>query len=395
MNLIFITEARFNKGVDNVIYSANGSYGVKLWNRYLSKFDRITVIARVKITKDNYPKEFIAESSKVNFIELPYFVGVIGLLKNLLRIVKVFYFTIRSNKDSSYILRVPGFLGSFASIILYYYKIPYAIEVVGDPWDVFSKGTINHPLRVVLRIFSTFSLKMVAKRTSAALYVTKSKLQKRYPVSTGVYTTNASNVDIKVTGKSTQINDLNSRINLIAIGSLSQMYKAPDIVLKAMQVLVHQHRLNIHLLWLGDGYYRSEMINVANDYNLGNNVNFIGNIESGEPVKQYLLSSDIFIHAARTEGLPRALIEAMSVGLPCIGTNVGGIPELLDSKAMVRSNNYVELVEKILLFINDKALRMNQSAFNKNKAMDFDAPKLTYIREQFYNEILNLSKQKH
>ena len=47
------------------------------------------------------------------------------------------------------------------------------------------------------------------------------------------------------------------------------------------------------------------------------------------------------------EGMPRALIEAMSRGLPCIGSNVGGIPELLDENSMFTKKKVKEIADHI------------------------------------------------
>jgi glycosyltransferase involved in cell wall biosynthesis len=49
----------------------------------------------------------------------------------------------------------------------------------------------------------------------------------------------------------------------------------------------------------------------------------------------------------RQEGSPRALLEAMARGLPCVGSNIGGIPELLPDKYILKSEDYVALAMKI------------------------------------------------
>jgi len=47
---------------------------------------------------------------------------------------------------------------------------------------------------------------------------------------------------------------------------------------------------------------------------------------------EILTSSDIFLLPSHWEGCPASLLEAMSIGLPCIATNVGGIPEIITDK---------------------------------------------------------------
>jgi len=41
---------------------------------------------------------------------------------------------------------------------------------------------------------------------------------------------------------------------------------------------------------------------------------------------------DVFVLSSVAEGMPRVILEAMAAGVPCIGTNVGGIPEVICNK---------------------------------------------------------------
>lgn len=85
-------------------------------------------------------------------------------------------------------------------------------------------------------------------------------------------------------------------------------------------------------------------------------IRFMGHV-TGDPVRQILDSSDLFVLPSRTEGLPRALIEAMARGLPCIGSAVGGIPELIDTSEMVPPGDPAALAAKIQEVLKDP-LRM-------------------------------------
>jgi glycosyltransferase involved in cell wall biosynthesis len=60
-------------------------------------------------------------------------------------------------------------------------------------------------------------------------------------------------------------------------------------------------------------------------------------------VGEYLKDSDIFVLPSRAEGLSNSLLEAMSYGLPCITTNVGGNAELLrqDGNRKISAGEYV------------------------------------------------------
>ncbi|ELS5699207.1 glycosyltransferase family 4 protein, partial [Escherichia coli] len=50
-----------------------------------------------------------------------------------------------------------------------------------------------------------------------------------------------------------------------------------------------------------------------------------------QKLKEYYLSSDIYVHLSKEEGFCLTILEAASFGLPCVGTNVGAIPEIISS----------------------------------------------------------------
>ena len=68
---------------------------------------------------------------------------------------------------------------------------------------------------------------------------------------------------------------------------------------------------------------------------------------------------DVFVLSSLAEGLPRALLEAMASGTPCIGTSVAGVPEILDGDKYgftVPSKDEDRLAEAML-----KLARMSES----------------------------------
>src|SRR5580692_10739342 len=79
-------------------------------------------------------------------------------------------------------------------------------------------------------------------------------------------------------------------------------------------------------LWIvGDGPLEASLRKLTNDLRLNESVTFFG--EQGE-VSPFLLAADLFVSSSLTEGLPVSLLEAMSVGLPAVVTDVGGMGEI-------------------------------------------------------------------
>lgn len=386
--LIFVTEARFIKGKDNRVYG-DAAFKYSLWQRYLASFDEVYIMARVK--KDvNYvsDKKYISSGDGVTFIELPYYVGALGFLKKYFALKKKIKKEIQNLSRCKFLCRIPGNISNLVIDELLAQNRKYALEVVGDPDDVFAPGTINHPFRAYFRKTSILSLRKNIQMAGAVLYVTKNTLQKKYPPDSQAYNTFASNVKLEsefIPNNPKSWED-KKNIQIVSIGSLEQMYKAPDILVESIKLLNDRNDISFNLKWLGDGLYIKNIIQLAHNFEIRDKIEIVGNVDK-EEVYDYLNNSDLFVLASRTEGLPRAVIEAMSVGLPIVGTNVGGIPELLESKVLVEKNNAKELADKIFSIVTNKKLYEEQAKRNFKESKLYSEGILNKKRTEFYNYI--------
>jgi glycosyltransferase involved in cell wall biosynthesis len=172
-------------------------------------------------------------------------------------------------------------------------------------------------------------------------------------------------------------------LRLILVGSLAQLYKAPDILLKAMHSCI-ESGLDLHLTVVGEGMYRSQLEALASDLGMANRVVFVGQLLAGTPVRQQLDKAHLFVLASRVEGLPRAMIEAMARGLPCIGSSVGGIPELLPSECLVRPGDVRDLAIKIKAVARDPVRLKAMAARNLGVARQYQEHFLRLPRLEFY-----------
>lgn len=78
-------------------------------------------------------------------------------------------------------------------------------------------------------------------------------------------------------------------------------------------------------------------------------------------ISTYLHASDIYVQTSRYEGLPLALMEATSVGLPIVATKVGGIPEIAQqnrNSLLFTSEDYQMLADNLALLLHDNDLRI-------------------------------------
>lgn len=118
------------------------------------------------------------------------------------------------------------------------------------------------------------------------------------------------------------------RPTLIAVGRLAEQKAYPDL-LAAMTKVVSDHPL-AHLLIAGDGPDRPNLEALVAELGLQRSVTLLG---VRDDVGRLLQASDLFVMSSLWEGLPLALLEAMSVGLPVVATQVGDIGEIVPSDA--------------------------------------------------------------
>mgnify|MGYP003308153622 CR=1 FL=1 len=167
-------------------------------------------------------------------------------------------------------------------------------------------------------------------------------------------------------------------MKLGTVASVELKYKGQEYVFRAIAKLKEQgYNIKYYLAGGGDNTRLKE---IAKNLNIENDVYFLGSLPHNEVFKM-LNEIDVYIQPSLQEGLPRALIEAMRVGCPAIGSDVGGIPELLDESMIFRRKNVTKLME----ILNCKSFNLiEQSKKNYIKSKEFDMEKLDLRRKRFY-----------
>ncbi|AEH07275.1 glycosyltransferase family 4 protein [Methanothermococcus okinawensis] len=121
------------------------------------------------------------------------------------------------------------------------------------------------------------------------------------------------------------------------------------------------------LIIAGDGPEKNNLIRLSQKLNISKNVEFLGAVSEEELIKSYK-SCDLFVlpsivdSSGDTEGLGLVLVEAMALGKPVIGTNVGGIPDIIPKNAnygyLVNQKDPNELSEKIIKILSNDETRL-------------------------------------
>lgn len=175
-------------------------------------------------------------------------------------------------------------------------------------------------------------------------------------------------------------------MTIVSVMSFSQMYKAPDVMIRAVARLRGQGR-PVKLRLVGGGIYLEPMRKLAASLGVADAVEFRGRVPAGDGVRAELDQADLFLLVSRAEGLGRALIEAMARGLPCIGSNVGGIPQLLAPEDLVPPGDHVALADKISAFLDDPSRRKAASERNLERAQDYREEVLNLRRHALFRVV--------
>jgi glycosyltransferase involved in cell wall biosynthesis len=385
VRVLITASAHFAITPDGALWIQNASMGYALWVRYLEVFDEAQLLVRARPHAAPPAGWNRATGPGVRAVPLPDSVGPWGFVKGYPRIAG----TIRRalTEAEAVLIRIPCHIGGEVWRWLPPRR-PYGVEVVADPWDAFSPGAVRHPLRPFFRWWFTRRLRSQCAGACAAAYVTERALQRRYPPGADAFATSYSDVELPPDSIAAvpRTPPASGARRLLFVGTLAQLYKAPDVLLEAFALCAHAG-LDVHLRLVGDGKHRPELERRAAALGVSDRVEFRGQLASGALVRQELDRADLFVLPSRQEGLPRAMIEAMARGLPCIGSTVGGIPELLPDSDLVPPDDPRRLARAIRNVGTDHARMARMSARNLEKAREYAPERLARRRGHFYEHV--------
>lgn len=388
MASILVTHtSHFVRGPDGHVYAPHTLVARDFWARYRAVFDHVTVAARVRNAGDDPNDLPRADGEGVEFCDLPDYTGAWQYLRS--RTQMRIRFRQAIEHSDVFCLRVPCAIATIAWRELRRSRRAFGVEVVGDPWESLATGGVRSVARPIARRAVTRALRAQCREACAAWYVTREALQRRYPSSSGAFQTHCSDIELPSEGVAdAPRTGIAGTPRLIYVGTLAVLYKAPDILIRAV---AHTGRSDLRLTIVGDGRKRKSLETLAASLGVTDRVTFAGYLPAGQGVRDALDAADIFVLPSRTEGLPRAMIEAMARGLPCIGSAVGGIPELLPPEDLVPAGDVPALADKIMELIDCPERFQAASKRNLEASRQFLPSILEARRNTFYTELLQRS----
>lgn len=150
---------------------------------------------------------------------------------------------------------------------------------------------------------------------------------------------------------------------IIGVGRIEEQ-KNPKLFVRIAAAI---KRIDPHIraVWIGDGTLREECKKL--NKSLDADVSFTGWISNEETIK-YLEQSSIFVQTSKWEGLPYSVLEAISIGLPIVASNISSHKDLIGGNYEgFIAKNEAEFIFYIMELIKNPELMNSITINNKNK----------------------------
>jgi glycosyltransferase involved in cell wall biosynthesis len=391
MKWVWVHSMRFQRRGAEVFSEAQVAY--RTWQRYLAHCDSLHVVGRGPEAEASLHAKYIKPCGGpgVTFTLVEGINSPREMLANTGRVQRQLEEVI--SQADGVIARLPSEHGLMAVAVARKLGKPFAVELVGCAQDaLWFHGDFRG------KVYAPIMARRVRAAVAAApfvLYVTKEFLQRRYPASHVIG--RASNVEIS--GATAAVSDVDvpsfpakeahveSRtdpaMQIGLVGAFQNEYKGHGTALRALRQVIDVG-VPARLRLIGVGGTERWMAE-ARKLGVEGHVSFEGVLPAGEAVMKWLQDLDIYIQPSLTEGLPRALIEAMAAGRAAFASRVGGIPELLPDDCLHTPGDWKALARMLVRAAQDPTWRQEAGQANRLKAREYASDVLQERRNAFWS----------
>lgn len=287
---------------------------------------------------DERTKSFIKELEsrnvvyyQIDFARNPF--NVISNLKAMKQLIKIF-------KDNKYeFMHCHAPVASFIGRILAKYFVAKSIYTAHG--FHFYKGAplqnwlLYYPVEWLLSYFTDVLITINTEDYELAKHHMHAKKLEYLP-GVGIDVEKFADTEIDKKAKRRELGIPEGCKLLLSVGELNKN-KNHQVIIKAISEL---NDPSIHYAICGKGELYNYLIKLAKSLNIENQIHLLG---SRSDIPEILKCADLFVHPSMREGLPVAVMEAISSGLMCMTSNVRGCKELMqdifDGKNLVAINN--------------------------------------------------------
>lgn len=180
-----------------------------------------------------------------------------------------------------------------------------------------------------------------------------------------------------------QLNISDKKILVFSVGELNDN-KNHQVIIKALNLMRNK---NIVYVIAGVGSNKNKLNLLARKYGLSEQVKLIG---YKDDIEKYYSAADIFAFPSKREGLSFAGVEAMSAGLPIVGSNVRGVKDYVyngKSGFLLKPTDVEGFAKRIQQLAEDNKLRKKMGEFNIQAAKKYDISNVKEVMKKIYLSI--------
>jgi glycosyltransferase involved in cell wall biosynthesis len=174
---------------------------------------------------------------------------------------------------------------------------------------------------------------------------------------------------------------------LLTIGNLIPE-KNHMLLIDALDIIINQKGMeNIYCVIIGDGPLYNKIHSRIEEKGLQEYITNISHV-SHQRIVYWINASDIFILPSSYEGNPTVMFEELACGKPFIGSNVGGIPDIINSEKygiLVKPGDLNDLIEKITIGLDKRWDENSIINYSKNYSWNQITKKLLKIYKKDYS----------
>jgi glycosyltransferase involved in cell wall biosynthesis len=142
---------------------------------------------------------------------------------------------------------------------------------------------------------------------------------------------------------------------ILFVGTLHP-FKDPLTLIKSFNIIANKQNKKIRLILVGEGKLRPKILELAKNFKVLDKISIHSRLKFEELVLFYR-AADVFVLPSINEGLGIVTLEAMASGTPCIVSNTGACPEIVQDCGLIfEQGNYRDLAEKILRVLDNDNL---------------------------------------
>ena len=368
-------------------------YGYDFWKRYLSVFDEVRIVARMKSVPE-VKNGLLIDGPNVEVYGIPFFQGPKQLGKCIVDIWKRLKDV--DNGCDAALLRIPSVTAQLTYRRLKR-GVPLAVEVVDDLTD----DREDKKTRFFNGLIS-YDVKSICRKANGVSYVTENTIQSHYPSRAHLegesnnyfesyYSTITLNDDAFYGCR--QYSKKNGLVAALSSVTMNSDRKGEKVLISAVKV-ARDKGVDLSAVLIGDGTKRTEFQAYAEALGVSEYVRFTGLLASPDEVRKTLEQCDIYVLPTKNEGLPRGILEAMAIGMPVLSTPVGGIPELIDKKYLFEPDDVNGIADELCRLAGNPVELNKMSKENYKKSLGYKNDILQTRRNEFYKKLRMIAENR-